>query len=134
VSHDLPSPARRLAAVGALLAAAGVGAGAFAAHGLRDRLEPRLLEIFHTGAHYHLVHAVGVLVVAALARHLDERAAMRAVRAGWLLVAGVAVFSGSLYALALTGVRALGAVTPIGGVAFVAGWVLLALALLNRPR
>src|SRR4051812_11785279 len=96
-------------ALGALNAAIAVAAGAFAAHGLRDRLEPRALEIFETGARYHIYHALALVLAGVLASSLRGAHA-----AGWLFQAGIVLFSGSLYALALTGVKALGAVTPLG--------------------
>ncbi len=85
-------------------------------------MAPDLLEIWRTGAHYHLVHAVGMVAVA----FAVDRGVRGAGTAGWLLLVGVLVFSGTLYLLTLTGVRALGAITPIGGVALIAGWVTLA--------
>lgn len=111
--------------VGAVLAGIGVGLGAFGAHGLRDRLSPELLAIWETGVRYHLVHALG-LIAAAWASERWPGAWPAA--AGWSFLTGIAVFSGSLYALALSGARWLGAITPIGGLAFLAGWVALALA------
>jgi uncharacterized membrane protein YgdD (TMEM256/DUF423 family) len=116
--------ARDWIGIGAVLAATGVAAGAFGAHGLEGRVTPDLLEIWRTAAHYHLVHAVALLGVA----WVVDRGVRGAAVAGWLLVVGVAVFSGSLYLLTLTGVRTLGAITPIGGVALIAGWVVLAVA------
>jgi uncharacterized membrane protein YgdD (TMEM256/DUF423 family) len=104
------------------LALIGVALGAFGAHGLRERLSPPMLEVYRTGVLYHLIHAVALLAVALGA---DRLARPRAVAA--LFTAGIVVFSGSLYALALTGTRALGAVTPVGGLLFMAGWVTLAL-------
>jgi len=119
---------RPLFAAGALSAAIGVGAGAFAAHGLKDRLTPDLLAVFETGARYQLFHALGLMIAAwAVARYGTDTAAW----GGWLLLAGTVLFSGSLYLLAVTGVRWLGIVTPFGGVAFIVGWVLLALAALR---
>ena len=103
---------------GAVFGFVGVAAGAFGAHALRERLEPRLLEIFETGARYQLIHAVALVALSAL--RLEAR------WTGWSWVIGVIVFSGSLYVLALTGVRAWGAVTPIGGVALLVGWASLA--------
>ena len=100
----------------------GVALGAFGAHGLRERLSPSMLEVYRTGVLYHLIHAVALLAVALGA---DRLARPRAVAA--LFTAGIVVFSGSLYALALTGTRGLGAVTPVGGLLFMAGWVTLAL-------
>lgn len=110
-----------LGAVNAFLA---VAAGAFGAHGLKSRLDDRHLAIFETGARYHMFHALGLFVVA----WLVTRDAPRAALAGWLMLAGIAVFCGSLYALALTGVGKLGAITPIGGVCFLAAWVALAVS------
>mgnify|MGYP001627442641 CR=1 FL=1 len=107
---------------GSLLSALGVALGAFGAHGLRDRIEPALLQAWNTGVLYHLVHALA-LVALGLA---GARGARR--RGALLLLAGIALFSGSLYAMALTGFRPLGAVTPVGGVLFLAGWLQLAFA------
>jgi uncharacterized membrane protein YgdD (TMEM256/DUF423 family) len=121
---------RLLLALGAISAGISVAAGAFGAHGLRARITPDLLVIWETGARYQLYHAFG-LVAAAWAFSRGTAAHGPATWAGWLFVAGTALFSGSLYALALTGVRGLGAITPIGGVAFLVGWVLLAMAALR---
>jgi uncharacterized membrane protein YgdD (TMEM256/DUF423 family) len=116
---------RRFGTLGALSAAASVAAGAFAAHALRARLAPDLQSVFETGARYQMYHALGLLAVALAA----DRGPSTWVRtAGWLFVAGTVLFCGSLYALALTGVRGLGAITPFGGVAFFAGWACLAVA------
>ena len=102
-----------------------VALGAFAAHGLRSRLTPDLLASFETGARYQMYHALALLAVAWAVTHWTRSAFSS--YAGWLFVAGTILFSFSLYLLALTG-RWLGAITPLGGVAFVAGWVCLALA------
>ncbi len=115
------------AALGALNAFLAVAAGAFAAHGLRDRLEPRYLEIFEIGVRYQMYHALGLFAVA----YFVSRNAPLAAAAGWSMLFGIVVFSGSLYLLALTGASRLGAITPIGGVAFLAGWALLGLAALR---
>jgi uncharacterized membrane protein YgdD (TMEM256/DUF423 family) len=112
-------------ALGALSALVSVAAGAFGAHALKARLEPDLLAIFETGARYEMYHALGLLAVAWSAQRWPGPATSGA---GWLFVAGTVIFSGSLYALALSGVRALGAVTPFGGLAFLFGWALLAYA------
>jgi len=115
-------------ALGALLAGLGVAAGAFGAHGLRDRLSAEMLAIFETGVRYHLIHALALLVTAwATTRWEGGLIAV----AGWLFVVGIVVFSGSLYLLSLTETRWLGAITPIGGVALVVGWGLLAWAALR---
>lgn len=104
-----------------VLGALGVMAGAFGAHALEARIdEPRLLEVWETAARYHLIHALALLGVAA---HPQSPAA-----AGWLFVVGVTLFSGSLYLMTLTGARWLGAITPLGGLAFIAGWLVLAFA------
>ena len=114
---------RVLFSVGAVFAALGVAAGAFGAHGLKARVGPEMLAVFETGVRYHLIHALALLAVAWASTRWPS-AAIRA--AGWLFVAGIVVFSGSLYVLALTGMRALGAITPFGGAAFILGWLLLA--------
>jgi len=109
--------------VGAALGGLAVAAGAFGAHGLQGRIDPERLEVFDTAARYQMSHALALLAVAwAVARWPDARLSV----GGWLLTAGVVVFSGSLYLLALTGTRWLGAVTPVGGVLLIAGWFLLA--------
>ncbi len=112
--------------IGALLAALGVGAGAFGAHALRARLTPELLTVYETGVRYHLIHALGLLSVGWAATRWPGQATHAA---GWLFLAGIVLFSGSLYGLSLSGVRALGAITPLGGVAFIAGWLTLAWAI-----
>jgi uncharacterized membrane protein YgdD (TMEM256/DUF423 family) len=115
---------KALVATGAINAGIAVAAGAFAAHGLRERLESRALEIFETGARYHMYHALAILLCAVIATS-------GARTAGWLFQAGIVVFSGSLYALALSDVKILGAITPLGGIAFLAGWVWLAISALR---
>ncbi len=116
---------RLFGGLGAVSAALAVAAGAFAAHGLQQRLAPGPLDVFQTAARYQMYHALALLLVACVA----GRWPARWVRvAGWLFVVGTLLFSGSLYALALTGARWLGALTPLGGVAFLAGWAALALA------
>lgn len=111
--------------VAALMGVVGVGLGAFGAHGLRGRLSPEMLAVFETGVRYHMYHALALLVTAAFMPRIDGRAI---VIAGWSFTTGIVLFSGSLYALALTGVTTLGAITPLGGVAFLIGWVCLAVA------
>lgn len=116
---------RTFALVAAVLGGLGVAAGAFGAHALRARLSPNDLDIFETAVRYQMYHALALLGVAWAAGRWGGPAVHAA---GWLFVAGTIVFSGSLYVLVLTGPRWLGAVTPIGGVAFIAGWVALAWA------
>ena len=115
----MPDARSPLVAAGALNAALAVAAGAFAAHGLRERLEVRALEIFETAARYHMYHALAMILAGVIA-------ARGASTAGWIFLAGIVIFSGSLYALALTDVKLLGAVTPLGGLAFLVGWLWLA--------
>ena len=111
--------------IGALSAFVGVAAGAFGAHGLRGRLSEEMLATFEVGVRYQMYHAFALFVAAwAHARWPGSLAGA----AGWLFVAGTVVFSGSLYALTLTGQRWLGAVTPLGGLALLAGWLCLAAA------
>ncbi|GGG75044.1 DUF423 domain-containing protein [Paenibacillus radicis (ex Gao et al. 2016)] len=107
-------------AIGAFGAALAVALGAFGAHGLKEVLSERLLDIFETGVRYHMYHSLGLMLVALLADRLGESKLLRT--GANLLVAGVVIFSGSLYALALSDVSVLGAITPIGGVAFLGGW------------
>jgi uncharacterized membrane protein YgdD (TMEM256/DUF423 family) len=111
--------------VGAVSAGLAVALGAFAAHGLRARLSPEALQTFETGARYHMYHALALLAVAwAVTRWPGTAVSV----AGWLFIAGTLLFSGSLYLLAITGVRILGAITPVGGFAFILGWLALAWA------
>jgi uncharacterized membrane protein YgdD (TMEM256/DUF423 family) len=114
--------------VGAVMGFVGVSLGAFGAHGLRARLSPEMLAIFDTGVRYHMYHALALLVTAWAVTRWPGAAA---VTAGWLFVAGTLVCSGSLYLLSITGQRWLGAVTPLGGLAFVLGWAALAWAALR---
>ena len=101
--------------IGAALAAVGVALGAFGAHGLQGRLEPELLEIFKTSTYYLMIHALA-LVLFGMSQPVKRWP-------GWCFLLGVGFFSGSLYGIVLTGVRLLGAITPIGGVLFIAGWI-----------
>lgn len=139
--REIAPMSRLFLILGACSAATAVVAGAFGAHALRARVEPRLLEVFETGARYQMYHALALVAVAwVLARGSSVAAAELgsppgtgfAVASGWLFVAGTVFFSGSLYVMVLTGERALGAITPIGGVCFIAGWVCLALAAARR--
>ena len=113
------------AVLGALSGFIAVALGAFAAHGLKSRLSPDLIAVFETGVRYQFYHAFALIAVA-WALHVGGHAAASPTRAaGWCFVAGTLIFSGSLYALALSGLRWLGAITPLGGLAFLAGWLLL---------
>jgi uncharacterized membrane protein YgdD (TMEM256/DUF423 family) len=115
--------------IGALAAFLGVALGAFGAHGLRARLPPESLEVFETAVRYQMYHAFAVLIVAIALARLDGRVVRTA---GWLFTVGILLFSGSLYAIALSGIRTFGVITPIGGLAFLAGWALLAWAAIAR--
>jgi uncharacterized membrane protein YgdD (TMEM256/DUF423 family) len=112
-------------AIGAIFLALGVGLGAFGAHALRDKLDAYSIGIWEKAVFYHFIHSLGLLVVSLLPR-TGTFPLNAASNVCWLLVAGVLIFSGSLYTLAVTGVRAMGAITPIGGLCFIAAWVLLA--------
>lgn len=116
--------------LGCVSAGVAVALGAFAAHGLRQRLSPEMLAVFETGARYQMYHALALLA-AGLAHARWPTPAITL--AGWLFLLGTLVFSGSLYALTLTGHRWLGAITPLGGVAFLAGWAALAWGVWSRP-
>lgn len=111
--------------IGAVAAALGVGLGAFGAHGLKTRVSPEMLVVFETGVRYHLIHALGLLAVGWAASRWPGGATQTA---GILMTLGIVVFSGSLYVMTFTGLRWLGAITPIGGLAFIGAWVSLALA------
>lgn len=121
---------RLFGTIGAVAGFLGVALGAFGAHALKARLPVEDLEIFETAVRYHLVHAVALLALAALAPRLPEGSASLA---GWAFSTGILVFSGSLYLLVLTGPRWLGAVTPLGGTALLVGWAALAWGLLRAP-
>lgn len=109
-----------LASINGFLA---VSLGAFAAHGLKNALSEDLLNIFQTGVQYHMYHTLALLAVGVLSLYFPTQTGLRI--AGFLFLAGIIIFSGSLYVLALTGIRWLGAITPLGGIAFLAGWALL---------
>jgi len=112
--------------IGALLAMLSVALGAFGAHILEDRLSADALDVYDTAVQYQMFHSVGILLVALLIDRLPSRSL--AFWAARLMIVGIVLFSGSLYALAFSGIKILGAITPIGGVAFIAGWICMALA------
>ena len=109
--------------IGAVLGFLGVTFGAFGAHALRSRLSPEMLAVFETGVRYQMYHTFAVLIVAAAIGRIGDASLL--VLAGWFFLAGILLFSGSLYALALTGVGIWGAVTPVGGLLFLIGWACL---------
>ncbi len=121
--YDRPMD-RRFLLVGAVLGFLGVAVGAFGAHGLRNRLSPEMLAVFEVGVRYQMYHVFALLIVAAAIGHAGQ--ARLLIVAGWAFVAGILIFSGSLYALALTGTTAFGAITPVGGLLFLIGWACLA--------
>lgn len=115
---------------GALGALLGVGLGAFGAHALKGKLDPEMMAVWQTAVLYHLVHALGMVLAGILAHLFPDAAGVR--WGGWLLLAGIVLFSGSLYLLAANGQRWLGAITPFGGISFLVGWGVLALSALRR--
>ncbi|MEP7157436.1 MAG: DUF423 domain-containing protein [Betaproteobacteria bacterium] len=125
--------ARRLIVTGAVLAFLGVALGAFGAHALKTRIEPELLSAYQTGVQYHLVHALGVILVGVLVQVLPPatRGSKALVASGWTMMIGLILFSGSLYLLALSGVRSLGIVTPFGGMALLTAWLMLVVGMIK---
>jgi uncharacterized membrane protein YgdD (TMEM256/DUF423 family) len=121
---------RLFVSAGAGLMALAVALGAFGAHGLRGMLEPAMLAAWHTGVQYHVYHALGLLALGALHTRLHAGGAGLA---GLLMLAGVVLFCGSLYLMALTGIRGLGAITPFGGAAFIIAWLIFAWGALKGP-
>ncbi len=117
------SSAQRFLALGSILAGLGVAAGAFGAHALKDILDSPMLQVFETATRYVMYHAFGLCIVSwAIDRYPEQRLE----KSGWLFLIGILLFSGSLYVVSLAGIRWMGAVTPIGGLAFMTGWLLLA--------
>lgn len=116
--------------LGSLNALLGVALGAFGAHGLKARVSPELLTVWQTGVLYHLVHALALLLIGILCQLMPDVPLVRT--SGWTLQLGILLFSGSLYVMVLTGMRGLGMITPLGGVAFLLGWLLLAVSAWQR--
>ncbi len=112
----------RLVVTGSIVAGLGVAAGAFGAHMLKNVLEPPMLAVYDTATRYQMYHAFGMVLAGFAVRLCDDR---RFAVAGWLFAVGILLFCGSLYAVSLLGIRWLGAVTPLGGLAFIFGWALL---------
>jgi uncharacterized membrane protein YgdD (TMEM256/DUF423 family) len=118
--------------IGAIFAFLAVALGAFGAHSLKGHIDPYLLEVYQTGVQYHMAHALGLILLGTI---VELRGINRAYRwSGIAMAAGIVLFSGSLYLMAITGIRWLGMVTPIGGVLFLAAWVLMAAAAWERHR
>ena len=127
----MPHSAKLFLALGSIAALAAVLIGAFGAHGLKERIAPDLLPVYKTGVEYHFYHALGLILVGLAAFHLPESGYLKG--AGWAMLIGIVLFSGSLYVLALTGVRWFGAITPVGGIAFIVAWGLFAAAVVKAP-
>ena len=123
--------ARLALTLAAILLFAAVAAGAFGAHALKSRIAPDMMTVYQTAVQYHFWHGLGLLAVGILIAQRPDSGVLGV--AAWLLVAGVLLFSGSLYALAVTGIRGFGAVTPIGGVALLAAWAAVAWAAIRSP-
>ncbi len=119
------------ACLGAVFAATSVAAGAFGAHALKSILDPPMLAVYETAARYQMYHALGLFVVAWVWRETEQSLA---IKAGWLLCTGILLFSGSLYLVALAGIKWMGALTPLGGVSFIGGWICIALAAWRAGR
>ena len=112
--------------LGSLSAFLGVALGAFGAHGLKSKVSPEMLAVWETSVLYHLMHALGLVFIGILCHLMPDVALVR--NAGWAILVGTILFSGSLYLLVLTGTKPLGMLTPLGGVASLIGWLLLAIA------
>jgi len=122
------SPTAKLFLIlGGINAALVVMLGAFGAHGLKARMTAEMLAVYQTGVHYHLFHALGLLAVGIVALHIVDSVYLK--WAGWLMLVGIILFSGSLYVLSLSGLRWLGMVTPFGGLAFIAAWIVFVIAI-----
>jgi uncharacterized membrane protein YgdD (TMEM256/DUF423 family) len=129
LASPMPQTAKLFLVLGAVNALLAVLLGAFGAHALKVRLSPELMAIYQTGIHYHLFHALGLLVIGLLAIQLPGSAYLK--WSGWLMLGGIVLFSGSLYVLSISGWRWLGAITPLGGSAFILAWALLVIAALK---
>ena len=113
--------------LGGINAALVVMLGAFGAHGLKTKISAEMLAVYQTGVHYHLFHALGLLVVGLVATQMADSVYLN--WSGWLMLVGIILFSGSLYVLSVSGLRWLGMVTPFGGVAFIAAWIVFVIAI-----
>ena len=120
--------AKLFLSIGAISGALAVMLGAFGAHGLKDKLTTEMMAVYKTAVEYQFYHTLALLFVGVIALHYPTK---QLTASGWLFTAGILIFSGSLYALSISGIKILGAITPIGGLCFIAGWVLLAIAVLK---
>lgn len=112
--------------LGSINMALSIALGAFGAHGLKGKVSEKMIANWNTGAHYHMIHAIGLLIVGILISKAHNAGMFTT--SGWLMLAGIILFSGSLYVMALTGITKLGAITPLGGLSFIIGWVLFSIA------
>ena len=115
--------------LGSINAVIAILLGAFAAHGLKKHLTEQLLSSFHTGVQYHIYHSLGLIAVGLIAVHISN---MGIKISGWLMISGIVLFSGSLYVLALSGIRQFGLITPVGGICFVVAWAVLAVTIIRQ--
>ncbi|MFC4619923.1 DUF423 domain-containing protein [Camelliibacillus cellulosilyticus] len=113
--------------LGAANAFVSIALGAFGAHGLKEKLSAHYMDIYHTGVQYHMMHALGLILIGILADKLSSQSGLMA-WAGWIMFIGIVLFAGSLYLLSVTKIGVLGAITPIGGVAFLVSWLLVIIA------
>jgi uncharacterized membrane protein YgdD (TMEM256/DUF423 family) len=127
----VPAGAKLFLTLGSLFALAAVVIGAFGAHGLKARLPADLLAVYQTGVQYHFYHALGLMMVGLAFFHLPDSVLLRS--CGWLMAAGIVLFSGSLYAISLSGQKWLGAVAPVGGTALICAWGCFAWSVLRTP-
>src|SRR6056297_4009519 len=121
--------AKGVVVTGSILMVLAVAFGAFGAHIVEDMLTPDRFDVYQTAVQYHFYHALGLILIGALSQHMPETKWLK--WTGWLLTAGVVIFSGSLYLLTLTDTGWLGAITPIGGAAFIGGWICLCMAVIS---
>ena len=117
--------------LGSTAALVGVGLGTFGAHGLREKLPEPMMSVYHTAVQYHLIHALGLILIGYIVQGSSQTLLLQT--AGWLLLAGILPFSGSLYGLTLTEIHGFGLITPLGGLCLLAGWALLALGIWKQP-
>ena len=125
----MPQTAKLFLILGSFNAALVVLLGAFGAHALKARLSAEMLAVYQTGVHYHLFHALGLIAVGLMATQIADSAYLK--WSGWLMLAGIILFSGSLYVLSVSGLRWLGMVTPFGGISFILSWTLFVIAVLK---
>lgn len=123
----MPPTAKLFLILGGINAALVVMLGAFGAHGLKTKISAEMLAVYQTGVHYHLFHVLGLLAVGLVATQMTDSVYLK--WSGWLMLVGIILFSGSLYVLSVSGLRWLGMVTPFGGLAFIAAWIVFVIAI-----